>query len=119
MRISARRLIALVPVLLGLFVLTCVLAATTPGAPVSTLLGLEMRQGDPSSLITLSHQRDFDVCMSPWNGRYDPDGNMLLYFSKAGPTDLPGYDDAKVTDWLAEVQTVTDPAARVRLHHQA
>ncbi len=80
---------------------------------------VDVRQVDPSSLITVLRQRDFDICMSPWSGRYDPDGNMFFYFSKGGPNNFPGYDDAEVTGWLAEARTATDPAARVRLYHQA
>ena len=80
---------------------------------------VEVRQIDPTSLITVLRQRDFDLCMSPWSGRYDPDGNMFFYFTKGGPNNFPGYDDAEVTSWLAEARTATDPAARVRLYHQA
>ena len=50
MRALARRLIALVPVLLGLSVLTYALLAMVPGDPVVTLLGLE---ATPESIATL------------------------------------------------------------------
>ena len=80
---------------------------------------VEVRQIDPTSLITVLRQRDFDVCMSPWSGRYDPDGNMFFYFSKGGPNNFPGYDSAEVTAWLAEARTATDQAARVQLYHKA
>lgn len=80
---------------------------------------VEVRQIDPTSLITVLRQRDFDVCMSPWSGRYDPDGNMFFYFSKGGPNNFPGYDDGEVTAWLAEARTATDQAVRIRLYQQA
>ncbi len=50
MRALAGRLIALLPVLLGLSVLTFALLAMVPGDPVVTMLGLE---ADPQSIATL------------------------------------------------------------------
>jgi peptide/nickel transport system substrate-binding protein len=49
---------------------------------------VEIKQIDASSLITVLRQKDFDLCMSPWSGRSDPDGNMFNYFTKTGPEQL-------------------------------
>jgi len=80
---------------------------------------VEVRQIDPTSLITVLRNRDFDVCMSPWSGRYDPDGNMFLYFTKGGPNNFPGYDSDPMNVLLPEARSLTDRATRVRLYHQA
>jgi peptide/nickel transport system substrate-binding protein len=80
---------------------------------------VEVRQIDPTSLITVLRNRDFDVCMSPWSGRYDPDGNMFLYFTKGGPNNFPGYDSDRMTALLREARSLTDRPARVKLYHEA
>ncbi|MCW3474056.1 ABC transporter substrate-binding protein [Limobrevibacterium gyesilva] len=78
-----------------------------------------VKQIDPTSLITVLRQRDFDVCMSPWSGRYDPDGNMFFYFTKGGPNNFPGYDSDRMTGLLTQARSATDRAERVRLYHEA
>jgi peptide/nickel transport system substrate-binding protein len=80
---------------------------------------VEVKQIDPTSLITVLRQRDFDVCMSPWSGRYDPDGNMFFYFSKGGPNNFAGWDDDAITALLAKARSSTDRDERVKLYHQA
>ncbi len=65
---------------------------------------VEVRQIDPTSLITVLRQKDFDLCMSPWSGRSDPDGNMFNYFTKGGPNNFAGYDSAAVTDLLTKAR---------------
>jgi len=80
---------------------------------------VEVKLIDPSSLITVLRQRDFDVCMSPWSGRYDPDGNMFNYFTKGGPNNFPGYDSDETTALLQRARSETDQKARVALYHQA
>lgn len=78
-----------------------------------------IRQIDPASLITVLRQRDFDICMSPWSGRFDPDGNMFVYFTRGGPNNFPGYDNEDVTRMLTEARRIGDRAERVRLYHAA
>lgn len=79
---------------------------------------VEVRQVDPTSLITVLRARDFDLCMSPWSGRYDPDGNTFFWFTKGGPNNFAGYDDPQVTAWLEQARVSDDPAARVALYHK-
>lgn len=79
---------------------------------------VEVKQVDPTSLITVLRARDFDLCMSPWSGRYDPDGNTYFWFTKGGPNNFAGYDNAQVTTWLNQARTGADQAARVALYHQ-
>lgn len=79
---------------------------------------VEVKQIDPTSLITVLRARDFDLCMSPWSGRYDPDGNTYFWFTKGGPNNFAGYDNPQVTTWLDEARTGADQAGRVALYHQ-
>ena len=80
---------------------------------------VDVKQIDPTSLITVLRQRDFDLCMSPWSGRYDPDGNMFFYFTKGGPNNFPGYASDAMTDLLTRARSSTDRAERVKLYHEA
>ncbi len=80
---------------------------------------VEVKQIDPTSLITVLRQRDFDVCMSPWSGRYDPDGNMFFYFTKGGPNNFPGYDSDRMTALLTNARSASDQGERAKLYHEA
>jgi peptide/nickel transport system substrate-binding protein len=80
---------------------------------------VEVRQIDPTSLITVLRQRDFDLCMAPWSGRYDPDGNMFNYFTQDGPNNFAGYASENVTALLRQARTVPGQAQRAKLYQEA
>ncbi len=79
---------------------------------------VEVKQIDPTSLITVLRQRDFDLCMSPWSGRYDPDGNTYFWFTKGGPNNFAGYDNPQVTAWLEQARVGADRDGRVALYRK-
>ena len=80
---------------------------------------VEVRQIDATSLITVLRQRDFDLCMAPWSGRYDPDGNMFNYFTKDGPNNFAGFADDGLTGLLQQARAVAGQAERAALYRQA
>jgi peptide/nickel transport system substrate-binding protein len=80
---------------------------------------VDIKQIDATSLITVLRQKDFDLCMSPWSGRADPDGNLFNYFTKAGPNNFMGYQSDKVTSLLEKARAESDQAARARLYREA
>ena len=80
---------------------------------------VEVRQIDPTSLITVLRQRDFDLCMAPWSGRYDPDGNMFNYFTQDGPNNFAGYASEPVTTMLREARSVAGQAERAKLYQES
>jgi len=80
---------------------------------------VEVKQIDATSLITVLRQKDFDLCMSPWSGRSDPDGNMFNYFTKTGPNNFAGWQSDKVDDLLQKARTTTDQTARAALYREA
>lgn len=80
---------------------------------------VEVRQIDSTSLITVLRQRDFDLCMSPWSGRSDPDGNMFNYFTKSGPNNFAGWQSDMVDRLLNEARASIIEADRARLYRQA
>jgi peptide/nickel transport system substrate-binding protein len=80
---------------------------------------VEIKQIDASSLITVLRQKDFDLCMSPWSGRSDPDGNMFNYFTKTGPNNFAGWQSDTVTDLLTKARSVVDIAERAKLYRAA
>jgi peptide/nickel transport system substrate-binding protein len=80
---------------------------------------VEVRQIDPTSLITVLRQRDFDLCMAPWSGRYDPDGNVFNYFTKDGPNNFAGYADDALTGLLQQARAVAGRTERAALYQQA
>ena len=80
---------------------------------------VEVKQIDPTSLITVLRQRDFDLCMAPWSGRYDPDGNMFNYFTKDGANNFAGYDGGAINQTLIKARSVSDQAQRAMLYREA
>ncbi|MDT7952619.1 MAG: ABC transporter substrate-binding protein [Acetobacteraceae bacterium] len=80
---------------------------------------VEIKQIDPTSLISVLRGRDFDLCMAPWSGRYDPDGNTFNYFTKSGPNNFAGYDSPEVTALLEKARSESDQTARATLYKQA
>lgn len=80
---------------------------------------VEIRQIDATSLITVLRQRDFDLCMSPWSGRSDPDGNMFNHFTKTAPNNFAGWRSDAVNDLLVKARSVFDPAERAALYRKA
>ncbi|MEO6828649.1 MAG: ABC transporter substrate-binding protein, partial [Acidobacteriaceae bacterium] len=80
---------------------------------------ITIKQIDATSLLSVLQQHQFDVCMSPWSGRYDPDGNMFFYFTKGGPNNFPGWNDDQVTSLLVQARSSTDRPKRVQLYHEA
>jgi peptide/nickel transport system substrate-binding protein len=80
---------------------------------------VEVRQIDATSLITVLRQKEFDLCMSPWSGRSDPDGNLFNYFTKTGPNNFMGYGSDAVTGLLERARSAADQAERARLYREA
>lgn len=80
---------------------------------------VKIKQIDATSLITVLRKRTFDICMSPWSGRSDPDGNMYNYFTIDGPNNFAGYKSEATDGLLKTARTETDQAKRAALYKQA
>lgn len=80
---------------------------------------VEIKQIDSTSLIAVLRGRDFDLCMSPWSGRSDPDGNMYNYFTKDGPNNFAGYRSDEVDKLLGTARATSDQGERAKLYRQA
>ena len=80
---------------------------------------VEIKQIDATSLITVLRSKDFELCMSPWSGRTDPDGNMYNYFTKSGPNNFMGYQSDKVTDLLEKARSAPVQTDRAKLYREA
>lgn len=80
---------------------------------------VEIKQIDATSLITVLRSKDFDLCMSPWSGRADPDGNLFNYFTKSGPNNFMGYQSDKVTGLLEKARAEPEQATRAKLYREA
>ena len=80
---------------------------------------VKIRQVDPSSLITVLRQRDFDICFSPWSGRSDPDGNMFGWFTRSGSFNFAGYENDEVTDLLRRGRSTSSEPERASIYRLA
>lgn len=80
---------------------------------------VDIRQIDATSLISVLRQKDFDLCMSPWTGRTDPDGNLYNFFVKAGSNNFMDYRSDKVTALLNSARSTPAQAERSKLYREA
>ena len=80
---------------------------------------VEIKQIDATSLITVLRSKDFDLSMSPWSGRTDPDGNIYNYFTKGGPNNFMSYQSDKVTDLLEKARSAPAQTERAKLYREA
>ena len=80
---------------------------------------VEIKQIDATSLITVLRSKEFDLCMSPWSGRTDPDGNIYNYFTKGGPNNFMSYQSDKVTDLLEKARSAATQPERAKLYREA
>ena len=80
---------------------------------------VEIKQIDATSLISVLRQKDFDLCMSPWSGRTDPDGNLYNYFTTTGSNNFMGYQSDKVSDLLNKARITPAQAERSKLYREA
>jgi peptide/nickel transport system substrate-binding protein len=78
-----------------------------------------LRQIDATSLLSVLQRRDFDIAMSPWSGRFDPDGNMFFWFTRGGFANFSGYDSEEVTSLLHAARAAADPVERAALYRRA
>ena len=78
-----------------------------------------INQIDSTSLITVLRGREFDLCMSPWSGRSDPDGNMFNYFTMDGPNNFAGWQSEETDALLRAARAEPAQAARADLYRQA
>jgi peptide/nickel transport system substrate-binding protein len=80
---------------------------------------VDIKQIDSTSLISVLRQKEFDLCMSPWTGRTDPDGNLYNFFTKGGSNNFTGYDSDKVTALLTSARSAAAQAERAKLYREA
>jgi peptide/nickel transport system substrate-binding protein len=80
---------------------------------------VQIRQIDSTSLITVLRARDFDLCMSPWSGGSDPDGNMFNYFAIEGSNNFPGWRDEETDSLLRRTRATIDQDERGALYRDA
>ncbi|MFT6446592.1 MAG: peptide/nickel transport system substrate-binding protein [Sulfitobacter pontiacus] len=78
-----------------------------------------INQIDSTSLITVLRGGTFDLCMSPWSGRPDPDGNMFNYFTMDGSNNFAGWKNEEVDSLLKDARIETDQPARATLYQKA
>lgn len=77
-----------------------------------------INQIDATSLITVLRGKEFDLCMSPWSGRSDPDGNMFNYFTTDGPNNFAGWQSAEADRLLKSARAASAQSDRAELYAQ-
>jgi peptide/nickel transport system substrate-binding protein len=69
-----------------------------------------------ASTLDAEDRGDFEIYLSGWSGRPDPDGNLWNFVHSGAPLNDSGYANADVDHWLEQARETTDIAARTALY---
>jgi peptide/nickel transport system substrate-binding protein len=69
-----------------------------------------------ASTLDAEDRGDFEVYLSGWSGRPDPDGNLWNFLHSGAPLNDTGYANPAVDGWLEQARATTDIAARTALY---
>lgn len=80
---------------------------------------LKLRATEYATLLKEQQQGHFELSMSAWSGRVDPDGNIHQFVTCAGTFNDEKYCNPEMDKILNEARTVSDLAERQSLYENA
>jgi peptide/nickel transport system substrate-binding protein len=69
---------------------------------------VKIRKTEAATSIKSADAGQFQVFLSFWSGRADPDGNLYIYHSCGGPLNWTKYCDKQVDAWLDQARTTSN-----------
>ncbi|HEY0208958.1 ABC transporter substrate-binding protein [Acerihabitans sp.] len=107
---------------------TTILVANSPqaqqvGQVIQALAGeagfnVHLQTTEFATLLDRQQRGDFQVSMSGWSGRPDPDGSIYSFIHSKGNLNDGRYGNPQVDDWLQQARGTSDPAKRQALYNQ-
>lgn len=73
---------------------------------------VRLRAMEFTSLLEAGKNGDFEMLLSGWSGRVDPNGNMASFLRSGAPNNYGGYANDEVDAQLAEALTISDVGKR-------
>ncbi|WP_413733583.1 ABC transporter substrate-binding protein [Sodalis sp. RH21] len=71
-----------------------------------------------ATLLDRQQRGDFQVSMSGWSGRPDPDGSIYSFIHSKGNLNDGRYANPQVDEWLQQARSTSDQAKRQALYNQ-
>ncbi|PKE30861.1 ABC transporter substrate-binding protein [Rahnella sp. AA] len=81
-------------------------------------INLNLQMTEYATLLDRQQSGAFQMSMSGWSGRPDPDGNIFSFLSTKGGLNDGKYSNPKVDQWLQEARLTSDVAQRKALYKQ-
>ena len=77
---------------------------------------LKLQMSEFATLLDRQQRGDFELSLSGWSGRPDPDGSIYSFINSKGTLNDGRYSNAQVDRWLNEARQTNDQAARQALY---
>ncbi|KFK93750.1 ABC transporter substrate-binding protein [Serratia sp. Ag1] len=79
---------------------------------------LNLQMNEFATLLDRQQRGEYQLSLSGWSGRPDPDGSIFSFVHSKGTLNDGGYSNPQVDEWLTQARQTNDPAARQALYNQ-
>jgi len=79
---------------------------------------MKLQMSEFASLLDRQQRGDFQLSLSGWSGRPDPDGSIFSFINSKGTLNDGRYSNPQVDQWLTEARQTNDQATRQALYNQ-
>jgi len=77
---------------------------------------VNLQMSEFASLLDRQQRGDYQLSLSGWSGRPDPDGSIFSFINSKGTLNDGRYSNPQVDRWLTEARQTNDKAARQALY---
>ena len=77
---------------------------------------VNLQMSEFASLLDRQQRGDYQLSLSGWSGRPDPDGSIFSFINSKGTLNDGRYSNPQVDSWLTEARQTNDKAARQALY---
>lgn len=79
---------------------------------------VNLQMSEFATLLDRQQRGDFQLSLSGWSGRPDPDGSIFAFINSKGTLNDGRYGNPQVDSWLTEARQTNDIAARQALYNK-
>ncbi|MFG6077273.1 ABC transporter substrate-binding protein [Erwinia sp. OPT-41] len=79
---------------------------------------VNLQMSEFATLLDRQQRGDFQLNLSGWSGRPDPDGSIFAFINSKGTLNDGRYGNPQVDSWLTEARQTNDIAARQALYNK-
>jgi len=77
---------------------------------------LNLQMNEFATLLDRQQHGEYQLSLSGWSGRPDPDGSIFSFVHSKGTLNDGGYSNPQVDEWLTQARQINDPASRQALY---